>query len=282
MKNIKKMLILILCVILCLSLFGCGCSIVTENEKSLLDTVLTLEEQQKFDDYIDNVPFTHHPDWSSVLYYGIADSVDKTSEIGLKGLPVLIVKSVELENIFADSDTKDEIAEGVEVARYRMFTVSSILRVSYSSFVAPNNGTVKPSDNYYTYWEYVKEKLPEIADSDMTAEEKVSAYRKFGIFAAPYVMEEIEAGNTELEPFFALIGTHLTTAEYMQLTDRIDPTKYTGTPPPTKEEIDAMLIEGAKDFDYKKWYAENKTDIENLEKFLDAYCAEYEAEMKTE
>jgi hypothetical protein len=60
-----------------------------------------------------------------------------------------------------------------------MFTISSILRVSYSSFVAPNNGTVKPSDNYYTYWEYVKEKLPEIADSDMTAEEKVYAVFRF-------------------------------------------------------------------------------------------------------
>ena len=275
MRSFKRYTILFICMLLFLS--GCKAKQTADTYKKTLDLVLTTQEQETFSNTIDNAFFTSHPSWSSVYYYGIADSVDKISEIGLKGLPVLIVKSVELENILEDSDTKDEIAEGVEVAWYRMFTSSAILRVSYDTFLAPNGHKVKPSNNYYTYWEYVKKELPKIADSDMAAEEKVSAYRKFGIFAVPYVMEEIEAGNNELEPFFVLIGTHLTTAEYMQLTDRIDPTKYTGTPPPTEEEIDAMLIEGAKDFDYKKWYAENKTDIENLENFLDAYCAEYEA-----
>ena len=277
MKNIKKMLILILCVILCLSLFGCGDTHVSENENvSPLDTILTETEQKEYSEFVEGVDFPRDTD---NFYYQKKESVNKLSEIGIKGLPMLIIKSTENEDWNAAKESREQNKSlGTSLSHDRLLTATALMRIHYSDIFTPNNGVVKPSDNYYTYWEYVKEKLPEIADSDMTAEEKVSAYRKFGIFAVPYVMEEIEAGNTELEPFFALIGTHLTTAEYMQLTDRIDPTKYTGTPPPTEEEIDAILIEGAKDFDYKKWYAENKTDIENLEKFLDAYCAEYEAE----
>ena len=37
------------------------------------------------------------------------------------------------------------------------------------------------------------------------------------------------------------------------------------------------FMDGAEDFDYKAWLEENKEDLDNLFKFLDAYCAEYEA-----
>jgi hypothetical protein len=39
------------------------------------------------------------------------------------------------------------------------------------------------------------------------------------------------------------------------------------------------FMDGAEDFDYKVWLSENEEDLDNLFKFLDAYCAEYEAEM---
>ena len=35
----------------------------------------------------------------------------------------------------------------------------------------------------------------------------------------------------------------------------------------------------SEDFDYKVWLSENEEDLDNLFKFLDAYCEEYEAEM---
>ena len=289
----KKIICVLLAVCLLVLSVGCDSTKTTQSEdlgdssatppeirlsvKETLDLVLSAQEQEKFSKVIDNAFFTHHPSWSSVYYWGIADAIDEISKIGLKGLPVLMVKAIEPEDS-NDSNTRDDIAEGVALSHYRLYASSAILRVTYDSVIQPNKYVAKPSENYYTYWKYAKEELPEISVSDISSAEKLSAYREFGIFAVPYVVEEIEKGCAELEPFFTLIGAHLSTAEYMHITDITDPEKYANTPPPTDKEIDAILLEGGKDFDYKVWYEENKEDLDNLFKFLDAYCAEYEAE----
>ena len=269
MKNIKKAVILVLCALLCVSLFGCGGESASDDEKAALDTVLTEAEQKEYSKIIDDIEYPKNPDWSFVWYYGISDAVDDTSAVGLKGLPVLITKSVENESL---SGSSNEFAEGIVKSNYQFFSFAAIAKINYYSDLIGN--VMKPSLNYHNLNDAVKNRLPEISSTENSPENKLLAYRDYGVFAAPYVIKEIEAGNTELEPFFGLIGAHLSVHEHMTLLDRYDPVKYKDTPPPTKEEIDAMLIEGAKDFDYKKWYAENKTDIENLEKFLDAYCAE--------
>ena len=131
-----------------------------------------------------------------------------------------------------------------------------------------------PSKHYYVRWTHAKNELPKISKSFLSAEEKIEAYREFGIFAVPYVVKEIEKGHTEFEKFFVLIGAHLSTPDYLKIVER---TSFE-QPPPTSEQIDEALLSCAEDFDYKVWLSENEEDLDNLFKFLDAYCAEYEAE----
>jgi hypothetical protein len=126
------------------------------------------------------------------------------------------------------------------------------------------------------FWKYAKSKLPEIAASDMSYDEKLDKYVEFGFFAVPYVKEELEKGNTEYEKFFSLVGAHLSTADYMKV---IEITEW-DQPMPTEEEIEKSLLESGKDFDYKKWLNENEEDLNNLYKFLDEYVKDYESKTK--
>lgn len=276
-----KKLLKITSIILCLLAICCGCgednnsSVPTENTKSPLDTVLTAEEQEYYTKFIDSVAFEAHPSWSSVYYYGIKDGSDKLSEIGIKGLPVLINKAIETERSEASKESnKNDLADGAMLSDYRTFTATSVLRIDYGDFLAPNNKVVMPSDNFYTYWNYAKAELPKIAASDITADEKINEYRKFGVFAVPYAKAEIEKGNTDYEKFFALIGAQLTTADYMKV---VEATEQNQTPP-TAEEIDKTLLNGAENFDYKQWLSENEDDLNSLFTFLDEYAKEYETE----
>ena len=287
MKRFVKIFALGLSVLHCCWFFGCTqtkTAPVVDNELKTekyapIDIVLNKEDQKEYSEFIDEVSFSSNSMWSTEVYYEKKESVDRLSQIGIKGLPMLIVKSIENENNDDIKESSEQgIALGMSLSRKRLFSATAILRIKFDSFVEPNKNAVLASKNYYTYWTYAKNKLPQIADLNMTAEEKASIYREFGILAVPYVVEEIEKGDSELARFFSLIGAHLTTPEYMNITDTIDPEKHTNTPSPTEEEIEDILLEGGKEFDYKVWYAENKKDLDNLFKFLDAYCAEYEAE----
>lgn len=274
------MSILIIVHLCCIFSFtGCDKSPEIKNNSpdvvSPIDMVSSKAEQEKYFKFIDSVEYAYYPSWSSVYYYGISKAVDEVSKIELKGLPFLIHKTLKLYNeelVFANG------IPSVVLSKYYAFTAASIVRVKYDNFAKTNNYIYDPSEYYHTYWNHARKELPKVSASNMTDGEKIFAYREFGLFAAPYVIEEIEKGNAELEPFFALVGAHLSTAEYMHIIDITDPEKYTNTPPPTEEEIDAILLESVKDFDYKKWYEENEEDLDNLFKFLDAYCAEFEAE----
>ena len=88
-------------------------------------------------------------------------------------------------------------------------------------------------------------------------------------------MEEIEKGKTEYESFFALIGAHLSTAEYMKSIGL-----ETEDVPLPQEKKEEALLKSAEKFDYKDWIAQNEEDIDNLFSFLDEYEKEYEQKLK--
>ena len=80
-----------------------------------------------------------------------------------------------------------------------------------------------------------------------------------------------EKGDKEYEQFFVGLGLHIDVPEFkrrmpnyfLSWQERFDTTAF---------------LEGSENFDYKVWLDENEEDLNNLFKFLDAYCAEYEAE----
>ncbi|MEE0929009.1 MAG: hypothetical protein UIG59_07430 [Acutalibacteraceae bacterium] len=274
MKVIKKIFYVLISAFLVCTMISCE----TEETKGLLDAILTAEEQQSYNEFVDGVVFTSIPWASNIHYRDVRDGVDKLSAIDLKGIPVLICKSIENERGQSTEESrKNNVAVGIELSEFRTYTVSYSLRVDYYDFVSVyKNGVIRPSDNYYAYWKYAKDELPKIAGSDIETEEKIKQFIKFGYFAIPYVKEELEKGNTEYEKFFPLIGAHLTTADYMKVINSTDAM----TPAPTEEEIEKSLLESGADFDYKKWLNENEEDLNNLFKFLDEYIKDYES--KTE
>ena len=90
--------------------------------------------------------------------------------------------------------------------------------------------------------------------------------------ALPYVIKQIDKGHEEYISFFTEIGLHLSHRDFAHLALL----KHHGYDTLYDDE---EYSAGAEDFDYKVWLSENEEDLDNLFKFLDAYCEEYEAEM---
>ena len=266
--------------LLCFFLNACQSPIappIYKTSNEILNESLTLEEQNAYRTHINGISL---PMWtwaSEPVYLGFEEGIDGLSEVGIKGLPILMIESIKEETV-KEAPTK-EIADsytayGIKLAMDRAFAFTSVCRVKYFDLPDPNDAAV-PSKHYYVRWTYAKNELPKIYNSEASAEEKSEAYRRFGIFAVPYVVKEIERGNREFEDFFILIGAHLSTPDYLKIVERTSLEQ----PPPKTEEINEALFKYAEDFDYKVWLSENEEDLDNLFKFLDAYCAEYEAEM---
>ncbi len=243
----------------------------------LLKEIYTAEEQAAYNSFIDQQKFI--PQMGGAISY--AESIpafNKLSELELKGAPIIAIKAIENElSKLSAYDYPWNDVQGIALGHIQLFSFVSICRVNQFEFYSPCDQAVLPSLNIYSYYKYSTETLPKILLSDKATEEKLEVYRKSGVFAIPYVKSEIEKGNTQFEKFFPLIGAHLTTAEYMDIVEVTDFEK----PIPTQEEIDFVLMNSSENFDYKVWLSENEEDLNNLFKFLDAYCAEYEAEQES-
>ncbi len=235
----------------------------------ILNEILTKEQQTALKSKINDIDFISFPLKSQIEYLGNVDNMDSLSEIGIKGSPVLIAESIKKEqNAIEFSDNEE--------ACFQAFVVCAICRVEFYDLPVSRDAMF-PSKHFYVRWKRASEELPKIFSSNIENDERLKKYREFGIFALPYVNEEIKNGNKEMERFYSLIGAHISTAEYLKLTEISNENIH----PPTSSEADKILLDGAEDFDYKAWLSENEEDLNNLFKFLDAYCAEYEAEQNT-
>lgn len=128
--------------------------------------------------------------------------------------------------------------------------------------------------NYAFLWTKSQQEIPKIISSKVSFECKISSLKQYGLISIPFVVKEINKGHSEYEAYFTAIGLHMDTPEFMSY--------MTDYSLPWEERFEKEgFMDGAEDFDYRVWLSENEEDLENLFKFLDAYCAEYEAENKS-
>ncbi len=275
----KKTISSVLLIAVCMSLLLSACteskgkqktnSSATLENNGISYNVIAEKEYEEIKEYIYSIEVLDEPWLSERQYFHVADAVDQIVTIELGGVPVLISECAKLQENTEDPEI--HISDAWEIA------VMALLRVDVSDhFSFFSTGSI--SEKISNFKSYAEQTLRDTASSDLSFDEKLNVYRKFGIFALPYVIDETEDGNSEYERYFILIGAHLSTAEYCKLTASTIP----DTPPPSDEQQVAALLSSekklAEDFDYKVWLEENEEDLNNLFKFLDAYCAEYEAE----
>ncbi len=212
------------------------------------------------------------PDWYSDEYFMLVGepyimtyaASTGISPIGFDAVPVIVtaLNDSEAENI--EEYQKDYLAHGIySVLHIDPFYVQGI----------GNNRIIYSKESICGFYKHAKEQIAETLSSESDVENKLLTLRKFGVYAVPNVVEEIKKGKTGYEDFFTYIGLHLSYQRYAELVA----IKYKFC---DDMHIKDDYLEGADDFDYKAWLSENEEDLNNLFKFLDAYCAEYEAENK--
>ncbi len=286
-----KVLFYILVLFMCVSLASCKETAVTtsslpnkpDNVLNVSDFSTTNEVINKFYSnnereeilyFIDSVEFRWDPLLSGAQYNLTNESVRTLSSIEIKGLPLLIERIFEYESLRKDEYFMYETARGAVLAEDYSLTMHCILRIEYPLFLLLCNESelnVAWSDVCYKAWSEIKDSLEKTLNANISADEKLKFYRKMGMLSVPYVVKELEKGNTELETFFALVGAHLTTEEYLLSVERDD---Y-ANPRISSEEFDSALIASSEGFNYKLWVEENQKDINNLFEYLDEHCAKY-------
>ena len=232
--------------------------------------IISVERKQEIINFLKEAEPAWH-EWEYLQYdaWGPQAScalaaADEMCNVGIEGVPVIAELLITESPIFEGGFPRDYLRHGMYL----------ILRID------PNDahgctGTHRiddcTADCIADFYLLSKTECPKIISSGNSVKEKLAKLRRFGVYAIPYVVEQIQNGFDVYASFFTEIGLHLSAREYAHLV--IEKHLYS-------DEVysDAEYNKGAEDFDYKAWLEENKEDLDNLFKFLDAYCAEYEAE----
>ncbi len=227
------------------------------NQGTAIDKVLSEEEQKKFVEFIEGINPEYQLFQSGVFYGDYKYESDKLVSVGIKGLPVLLTELEKMEN------NLDEHYR----CMFFMACVNAIWRVnpiSMQSVADVSNSKGYEKNVISAFYKNVNADAQKIVKSDKTITEKLHLLRRFGILAVPFVEQELNKGNTEYEEFFLELGLHLLVPEFMEIF---------GDPNHMPEESYEILknSNGAESFDYKVWLSENRTDLDNMFKFLDEY-----------
>ncbi len=203
---------------------------------------------------------------SSYCYDDLPEDFDNLIRVGIKGIPV-IINAMEA-NMNASKDMPNIVCgEYSPPVKFYYMGLSILTRTPLMN---------EYSESYRGYLRNdiarIQAEILKIENSDSLSSEKILKLREFGLFAVPVVLEQIEKGNTEYEKFFTSAGFHLSEKKYASLLLSRKNMGNIGI-----METSEFWI-GSKNFDYKVWLSENEEDLNNLFRFLDAYCAEYEAE----
>ena len=264
----KKIICVLLAVCLLVLSVGCDSTKTTQSVKETLDEIFTQQELQELSAFASGIKPEYKLEMSAVYYYDVKSWADELSKVGIKGTAFLIS---ELESFTGDEF--EYIHKGfyasVIFANWRVSPQNS-LGLSWSYVNQPANNPFEKGC-FVGFYRCANERIPKIISSDKEISVKFEELREFGILAIPFIVEEIERGNDEYVGYFREIGLHLSTPEFME---------HFGNYFLLDEENHMAIINHpkAEGFDYKAWLDENKEDLDNLFKFLDAYCAEYEAE----
>ena len=182
------------------------------------------------------------------------------SPSGLKAVPVIIT---------AINDNDAEPIDSFE----KYYWANGLYMILHINPFEGENPAIDTADAICSFYRYSKTQVPKIILSDIAIDQKILELRKFGIYAVPYVIEQMENGNTKYEWFFTAIGLHLNDDIFGELAAL----KYCFS---DDMHLQADYLDNADKFDYKVWLRENQEDLNALFEFIDAFCVEYEAEMK--
>lgn len=251
-----------------------------ESNKTVLNDSPSSEKVDIYEKIIESVQV----DWLGYggynhYYYPIESA--QIYQIGIEGLPAIISKLSSItdesrkrepfdENKMSADEWMEKTKKAIEVVRYEEFwfyCTLTLLRTDGSDINSVLGGHAFELLNLLLY-ESTRD-CKKIIDANWPVEDKLIELSRFGLLAIPYVLEEIEIGNSEYEEYFVILGLHLTTndfAEYVydwDIADRLS--RY-----------DNMRNDDrVKDFDYRAWLAENKQSLEALYKFADRCLEQY-------
>lgn len=186
-------------------------------------------------------------------------------DFGLEAVPIIITALTD--------DKAEPVEEYYKV--YLSHGMYTLLRIDHLK-VTEGDGSnlIYTDDSIYYFYKHSKEEISKTINSNALIDRKLEALRKFGVYAVPEVVEQINIGNSDYEKFFVYAGLHLSDQDFVKIAG----IKHLfSNDLHTKEEY----LAGAEEFDYKVWLSENEEDLDNLFKFLDAYCKEYEKENKS-
>ena len=261
MRIIVKLICILLAVVLLICTAACNHAPIDP-----LEGIITETEYNEIKVYIDELAKEKELDlmaYSGYCYFFEREYSDNLCQVGYKGLPVLLT---EIDKRLKSGDKSNIPDSFISI----VYALLRIYEIDVDKIDDDGNARSLKETFYMTYVGS-KKQVPKIIKSKKGIEEKIVELRDFGILAIPYVLEQIEKGNAQYESYFTAIGLHMDTVEFMTYMSTIDW--------PWEQGYDKEgFMDGAEDFDYKVWLSENEEDLDNLFKFLEAYCAEYEAE----
>ena len=260
---------------------------------------LSQEEYDSISTYIDQL--NPEIDTDITYYEQMPETYDRFFEIGLKGVPVVMDRfkiigkdpkeANKLYRNFSCGVNKGVYAYG----NFLQYGLMGITRESTRSCTQTDSDSLHKEKcisgtdtRRYCILSYTKEQIVEIINSNKTTDKKLIALAPFGVYALPYVMAQIDQGNKDYKAYFVYIGLHLSDSEYMSIASDFYLEVPYGYESPEAEQImaeriSALLAKGnPEEFDYKAWLNENEDDLNALYKYMDEFCAEYEAKQTEE
>ena len=264
MKTFHTFKLFLLCFVLLFCVSATGCKSYNGNIYDLYGTYD--EEDQQLAAFISEI----EPKFNGMYaleYSSARESCDNLVSIGIKGIPVLMMEEYRMEENILNQGYNNANSTRSLFYEECLYALLRVDRNAVRSLSFSEEGITR--QNQVSFYRNAQSQIPKILREGSSANDKTEKLRNFGILAIPYVTEEIEKGNTEYEAYFAAIGLHMETPEFM--------TYMTDFSMSWEERFEKEgFMDGAEDFDYKVWLSENEEDLDNLFKFLDAYCAEYE------
>ena len=274
MKTFVKIFALLFSLILISTLCSCNQSsedalesIVTEDA---LKSIMTAEEINQLSVFADGIEPSYKGEMSAVYYVHVKESADKLSQVGTKGTAFLIS---ELDRFTGRDDEylRKGFFSAVTLAIWRT-SPKAVRGAAWQYFDQKEHYNEFEKECIVGFYKQANKRIPKIIAANESLDLKLDKLKTYGIISIPFIVDEINRGHSEYARYFIEIGLHLSTPEFME---------FFGDLLLSDEEKREKIVNHpkAENFDYKVWLSENEEDLDNLFKFLDAYCAEYEAEM---
>ncbi len=280
--------IVCVCVSLVLCILNCACSSgkLCDLSDYTTATVLSDEEYTDIENHISNLEITS-PQLNFLSQIGAHHAQPEViyiSEIGIRGIPVLleVLKELEIQRSNEENSHEENVLIMVKQGIFETSMYTILHSTDYhcgKTFVedaaplhkVPEHSSMQGSKAMMSCFFLTAEaEIPKILESDTDIPSKFPKLARFGILAIPYILPEIEKGETEYEKYFTYIGLHLASKDFIKTSISIHYEERW-------EELqqDENYTKGAEDFDYKEWLDENANDIRALLKYIEEYTQEF-------